>query len=328
MARNGVTQLYSATPGIAGQGTALHTWMAANLVQLTVGALYTLSSGVNERNYWTLTFASGAEIMVCCPNGTNMYRDSLYVSPDTGLEGNNRMPLLYVYAPDGGLEAALAAALDPDTSDFVEHVTTTLGLREPTKGIPVTPWYYGAAAIQLHVIEDDGGESVSFTHSTAGNIAGTTYYATLIASDKAFSAYPASDPLLHTSGVIYLCANNTAGPNKSFRGMRLYGYNRKTPSQRVDCEPAINTLPFTPPGFDQIASTLYPFVSPAGKDYLAELWGYSNQYIYRCNPSLVRLTGVNNPRFNVSQGDDPDYEYIKHIQRFYVMWDSAQTPPT
>ena len=65
------------------------------------------------------------------------------------------------------------------------------------------------------------------------------------------------------------------------------------------------------------------------KDWAAELWlDLADVYWARCNPDLVRITGVNNPRFNQSQGDDADHEFIKHIQRFLTPWDQAQTPPT
>ena len=112
---------------------------------------------------------------------------------------------------------------------------------------------------------------------------------------------------------------------------------RGVPSEsnaRAACEPAMNVLPFannTGPALDQIAAGRYPFELPLNKDWAAEVWLFSTDkpnVIYRCHPDLLRLTGVNNPRFNQSQGDDADHEFIKHIQRFLTPWDQAQTPPT
>lgn len=334
MARNGVTKLYTAIPGGGTQGTDLRAWMAANLTELTVGAMYTLGSGSSERNYWTLTFpVSGAEILVCCPNGTSMFRDNMYYDLDT-TEGSWQQALVLAYAPDGGFESALALALDPDTLAFVEHITVTLGLREPTKGIPLLYWVAGTAANhQLHVIEDDTQETAIFTLSRAGAINSTQHMSTFIASDRMFVDYPSSTPLISTRGIVYLGANNVAGPNKTYRYLRAYGWMSES-NARAACEPAMNVLPFannTGPALDQIAAGRYPFVLPLNKDWAAEAWLFSTDkpnVIYRCHSDLLRVTGVNNPRFNLSQGDDADHEFIKHIQRFLTPWDQAQTPPT
>lgn len=332
MARNGVTKLYTAIPGGGTQGTDLRTWMAANLTELTVGAMYAYGAGVSERNYWTLTFpASGAEILVCCPNGTNMYRDNLYYDLDT-IESSWQQPLVLVYSVDGGFEAALVATHDPDTVAFYNHIVTTLGYRAPTKGIPLLYWRAGSGVNhQLHVIEDDNQKTIIFTLSQSGGINGANYMSTYIASDEMYVLYPSADPLLSTEGVLYLCSNNVAGPNKTYRYLRAYGYQYGGGVMR-STEPALNTLPWDgnmAPALDPIGSGRYPFTIPANKDWAAELWvDLADVYWARCNPNLVRLTGVNNPRFNLSQGDDADHEFIKHIQRFLTPWDQAQTPPT
>lgn len=332
MARNGVTKLYTAIPGGGTQGTDLRAWMAANLTDLIVGAMYTLGSGSSERNYWTLTFpVSGAEILVCCPNGTSMYQANLYYDIDT-VEGPWQQPLVLVYSVDGGFESALALALDPDTLAFIEHITVTLGSRQPTKGIPLLYWRAGSGVNhQLHVIEDDDQKTVIFTLSQAGGINSTTHMSTYIASDEMYLPYPSADPLLSTEGVLYLCSNNIAGPNKTYRYLRAYGYEFGGGPMR-DTHPAINVLPWdsnTGPAFDQIASGRYPFTVPATKDWAAELWvDLADVYWARCNPNLVRLTGVNNPRFNQRQGDSTDYKFIKHIQRFLTPWDHSMAEPT
>ncbi len=332
MARNGVTKLYTATPGGSTQGTDLRTWMAANLTEVTVGAMYTFSSGASERNYWTLTFASGAEILVCCPNGTWMYSNNLYIDLDTR-EGDWLQPLVLVYSPEGGFEAALVAALDPDTTAFKEHITDTLGFREPSKGISILYWRSGSGANhQLHITEDDDGSTIIFTFSRASAI-NSNYMSCYIASDDMFTEYPSGTPLLWTFGLVYVGANNVAGPNKTIHTFCAYGWESES-NIRAVCEPSLNTLPFannTGPAFDQIASGRYPFVLPLNEDWAAELWAFSTDrpnIIYRCNANLIRLTGQNNPRFNQSQGDSTNYKFIKHIQRFLTPWDHAQTPPT
>ena len=66
MARNAVTKLYTAIPGGSTQGTDLRTWMAENLTALTVGRCTPLARGASGRNWWTLTFPGGAEILVAC----------------------------------------------------------------------------------------------------------------------------------------------------------------------------------------------------------------------------------------------------------------------
>jgi hypothetical protein len=308
----------------------MHTWMDANLTEVTVGGLYGWSSGVTARQYWTLTFASGAEILVCCPDGTSIYRNDLYDDLDTR-ESNWHQPLLLAFAPQGGFEAALAATIDPDTSAFVEHIVTTQGLLRPSKAIAMLYWRNGGGSHQLHVIEDQFGgiTTLVFTLSRAGAI-GTDYMGTAIFSDQMFAQYPSSDPLFYEFGYVYVGANNTASPNKTIHIFGSCAW-RTLNDERSVLEPSMNTLPFsgdTGPAFDQIAAGRYPFATPANKDWAAELWLPSGHGMLQCNPALIRLTGQNNPRFNQTQGDDTDHNFIKHIQRFLTPWDHSQTPPT
>lgn len=326
MTRNAVTKLYTATPGGATQGTDLRAWMAANLTEVTVGAMYTLGAGTSERNWWTLTFASGAEILVYCPNGTSMYGNNGFVERNT-VESNFRQPLMLVYFPEGGAEAALANGEDPDTAGFKTYVQTTLGLREPDKGHQLMYWREGSGVNhQLHVIEDTDADSIVFILSQEGGIASGTFMSCYIASDHMWDQWPSASPQVLPAGCLFIESSNDINM-KNFRHLHAAAW-QTSDDARVLVATALNTLPWTAPKQDALVAGRYPSAG-TGKYHGLQLCLFPTEgHILKANPDMVRVTGINFPSFNTKFGTSTNYGFIGIVERFWFPWDDAQTEPT
>lgn len=327
MARNAVTKLYTAIPGGSTQGTDLHTWMAENLTALTVGALYTLGAGASERNWWTLTFPGGAEILVACPNGTGMYGDNVYVERENVVEGSFQQPLIFAFFPEGGAEAALANGEDPDTAGFKTYVQTTLGLREPSPGQQMLHWRAGSGVNhQLHVIEDDADPMVAFILTQSGGTAGNTHMSAYIAAEDMWDLYPSGSPHALGAGVIYLSSNLNA--TKTYRQFHSTAWDYTT-AERIMVNPGINVLPWSVPMQDALAAGRYPSAG-TGKYYARQLCLFptNREEILKANTKYIKITGINMPSFNTKFGTSTSLNFIRIIQRFLLPWDNAQTEPT
>lgn len=327
MARNGVTKLYTAIPGGSTQGTDLRTWMAANLTVLTVGAMYSLGAGTSERNWWTLTFPGGAEILVACPNGTSMGGDSVYVERENTVEASFTQPLIFAFFPEGGAEAALANGEDPDTAGFKTYVTSTLGLREPSPGQQMLWWRAGSGVDhQLHVIEDDADPMVAFILTQSGGTAGNTYMSAYIAAEDMWDLWPSSAPHVLGAGVVYLSSNQVS--TKTYRQLHATAWDYTT-DERIMVNPTLNVLPWTAPNQDALAAGRYPS-GGTGEYYAAQLCLFptSREEILKANKKYIKITGINMPSFNTKFGTSTSLNFIRIIQRFLLPWDNAQTEPT
>lgn len=321
MARNGTSYLYTGTPG-AGQATALRAALAsAGLLGITVGSLYTWGAGTSERNYFTLTFVSGAEILVCIPNGTSMSRDNMYVDPDN-TESSWTMPLMFAYAPEGGFEDGLSNTIDPDTSAFVTNITTTLGLREPTQAVPMIHWRSGGPSMQLHFIQDDAVEFLAIYLSEATAIGGSTHMSTIMFSNVMFTNYETNGT--HPEGMFYICSNNNA--TKTYRNQRCVGWE-STNNTRINSYSAWNAeYNSTYPQFRDAALATIP---PASGNLPA--WDhviYGTNYIFQINRLFLKKTSIYYSTFKTLIGTSTDYKYTRIIQGYLTPWDNSQTLPT
>lgn len=120
-----VGHIYSnVVPGTSTQALDFHSFLSANLTTWTLGAIQTINSGTQERNYFVLTHASGAEILVYAPQGTSTTGpdmaggiNSSYVE-STNVSSSTDNPLALAVAPQGGYTSSFNLTQDPAGTDF------------------------------------------------------------------------------------------------------------------------------------------------------------------------------------------------------------------
>lgn len=325
MARDGVTQIYTATPG-AGQGAAMRAWMAANLVEPTVGAVYTLGSGSTERNYWTLQYSNGMEIMFSSADGINMYRDDLNLETETR-HGNWRQAITMVFSPDGGLEAALAAGEDPDTASFYTYLDG-IPVRPVSRPVHLSYWRQGGPAVTIRFIEDDTGNCLIMQSSEA-TIA-NSFGGTVIFASDFYKSYPsAGSPFFSQAGVGFCQHNNNSSP-KTMNIVTFVAWETGGSNARREKRPGSNTPHTTHAGLDGPASGSYS--SPW---YTHELPVFFDEdgpgEACIVNPNYMRFAGVNlhsAQAFKLIYGDSTDWQFINLVQRYALPWDNAESAPT
>lgn len=190
---------------------SLRASMVANLTQWTVGAVYKFGATTEERGYFTITHASGAEIMISMGVGTSSsYYDRIWSGKRTTVLGDVSFSFEVGFAPEGGYEAALANALDPINQSFFDYITGTLGLREASCSHPSRVMYNGSPSLDFTYVEDDASDL--FTLYCWRTSAISAYYTDMFMIGTALVLQSRSDGRYSTEALITYNGNNSGTP--------------------------------------------------------------------------------------------------------------------
>lgn len=325
MARNGTTYTYTATPA-NGQATALRNALASNLTELSVSSLYTFSSGATERNYFVLTFSGGGEILFAISNAVaTVARDSMLHSTfaNGDSESNANGVITVLFAPQGGFNAAFAAALDPVNEDFFTHISSTQSKRLPSSGVRLWPWVSGGAQCSIHFIEDDANDRLTICSFLTSNLNSNTCSIASFAADMFDQHIEYGDT--YPAGMLSITGESNA--TKTLRRIRCVHWKDSEPTSAPTSltEAATNIPANTSYNINAVASTAAPHdegslqtVQACFTDGLR--WLFANTDLVRRVPTAITS-------YKTKLGANTDYKWIRIIQGWLTPWDHSASDP-
>jgi hypothetical protein len=325
MARLSTTTTYAAVPNSGSHGAALRAALAGGFSQWTVGAITSFGSGGTLREYFVLSHTAGHEIMIYC-SGLDVDKINgiytPYIPGDPFLDSQDGVIAL-MYAPDGGFQAALTAAHDPLNQSFWDHITVTLGLREPSRAYRVHEWHdTESASTTLLFMEDTTNEFLCVwcrNTSTLSDHASLHIFANNLYSPLIETS---GSKQIHPEGMLWFSLDNTAKP-KAVDYFRAVWWNA---SDDVRDRTTVD-----------LASQFDNFIDiPAGAFPLSDpniLTAYANLQTplgipARINSNYVRYVPLNHGH-NDKLGTDNNFKFVDGMADSWALpWDNNEANPT
>lgn len=287
----------SQTPG-SGQGTALQTWLSANLAQWSVGSLETLGSGVDERNWIRLTKGI-VEILLYCPNGANpRAADGFYY-----LLGENvdQYPLVAAIAPNGF--PSIGVGSDPDTLSWWSGLVASAGIQ-------IGLWANTVALTQYWIEDNDRADLTIVTGKFVPD-----GYDSVVLGDLLLDSNDLSSEL-DTCGVFRAGYVAGATPQNSATYCSIAPASAGAPKEVSE---AMDT--YGNPLTEVTDSTHSATKFPAGS---VPVWNSDPQYEFmgRIDDSLMLRFSNTDGSFKAMRNDGTDY-WIHLHQELLTPWDSS-----